>query len=118
MSQIDTAKRQVAKYGFKGAAILTPVSVVEDAANLSVVETEGTPINLLSFVGSFPSSMINGKTIFSTDRRTLAVPDEDWDGVIPVNSKITIDSLKYSIVSINTKRVNQDIAYVEIQCRG
>lgn len=118
MSQIETAKRQISRYGFKGAAILTTVSTVEDAANLSVVETDDAPINLLSYVGRFPTSRIDGKTIFSTDRRTLAVPDDDWDGIIPVNSKITIDSLLYSIVSINTMRVKQVIAYVEIQCRG
>ncbi len=118
MSQVGTAKSQIKRHGFKGAAILTPVTTVEDKANLSVAETEQAPISLLSFVGSFPSSRIDGKTIFATDRRVLAAPDVDWDGTLSTDSKVTIDGNKYSIEGIDTKRIKAVIAYVEIVCRG
>lgn len=118
MSQIQTAKSQISRYGFKGAASITQVSTVEDLDNLSIVETDDVPILLLAYVGSFPSGRIDGKMIFANDRRVLAVPDIDWDGTINEESKITIDSIIYSIENFAPKKVNGTLAYVEIQCRG
>ena len=118
MSLIQTARNQISRYGFKGAAILTPVTTVEDLDNLSIVETDGAPISLLAYVGSFPSSRIDGKMIFANDRRVLAVPDEDCDGTINEESKITIESIEYSIEGFTPKKVKNVLAYVEIQCRG
>lgn len=115
---VSAAKRQISRYGSKGAAILTTVVSVEDKTNLTVVETDSAPINLLSFVGSFPSNRIDGKTILSTDRKVLAVPDDDWDGTLNPSAKITIDSVKYSIEGIDTKKINGVIAYIEVVCRG
>ncbi len=118
MSQIQTAKNQISRYGFKGAATLTQVSTVEDLDNLSIIETDAAPISLLAYVGSFPSGRIDGKMIFANDRRVLAVPDVDWDGTINEESKITIDSIQYSIEGFTPKKVKNVLAYVEIQCRG
>lgn len=118
MSLNNAARSQITRYGFKGACSLIPVTSTENRAQLSNIETEGTPIQLMSYVGNYPTRRIDGKTIFATDRRVLAVPDNDWDGTITAQYKVRIDNLTYSVINFNIVRVNQTIAYVEIQCRG
>lgn len=119
MSLVKSARSQIRKYGFKGAAILTPLSSKsEDLNDLTVTPVFGTPISLNAFVGSFPSIRVDDSLIFATDRRVLATPDNDWDGAITESDKITIDSKVYSVSSFDTKKIKSKIAYVEIVARG
>lgn len=119
MSLVATAKRQIKKYGFKGAAILTPLaSTTDDLGNLTVSPIFGSAISLNSYIGSYKSSRVDNTLIFADDKRVLATPDADWDGILTESDKITILTVEHSIINFDTKRVGNKIAYVEIQCRG
>lgn len=119
MSLVSAALNQINRYGFKGAAKLIPVvSKVEDLDNLTVTPTTGTPIDLVSYVGSFGSEQINNETIFADDIKVMAAPDADWDGIITDGSKLDIEGKVYDIIKSRTHRVKQIIAYVVIQVRG
>ena len=63
------AKNQITRVGFKGAAKLIAVSTIENRAAMTVAETDAAAIDLLSYVGSYSSSRIDGKVIFATDRK-------------------------------------------------
>lgn len=118
MSLVKAAKRQIKRYGFKGAAILTPVSSVSDPDNLLVTEADSPDISLMSYVGEFPSTRIDNILILTNDRMVLAVPDKDWDGTLTEDDKVTIDGIKYEIIRFRFVKVAGVLAFVEIQCRG
>lgn len=118
MSLVQAAYNQILAYGYKGAASIIEVTKTEDLDNLSISNVENSPLPLLSYVGSYPSSRVGDTLILATDRRVLAVPDSDWDGSIKANSLIEIEGSKYTIVTYIPHRINADLAYIEIQCRG
>ena len=119
MSLIRAAANQVKRYGFKGAAKLTSaISKEEDLNNLSVNSEFAPQVDLSSYIGDFGADQINGTSIFSTDRKVTAVPDQDWNGIITESDKLEIDGKNYSIESFNHYKIKNVIAYVEIQARG
>lgn len=118
---IRAALNLIRRYGYKGAAVLVPAAEqvgADDLTTLDVTTTASRSVDLMSYVGSYPSGKIDGKTIFSSDLKILAAPDHDWSGIINPADAIKIDGKLYEIISFKRVRVKTQIAYVEIQVRG
>ena len=119
MSLIQAAVNNVTRYGYKGAAKLTPVTgKTEDLELSTVTPTFGQQVELLSYVRDFDDDQINNTSIFAGDINILAVPDADWDGLITKGDKVTIDLIDYDVIRVKTRKVGTVIALVEIQVRG
>lgn len=119
MSLKNTAKREIKRKGYQGAAILIspPDKSTYDKDEMEYGDS-GSEIPLFAYVVGYPSARINDTTIFADDVRVLTFIDSNFDGVVQSGAKIKVLGKNMSVVRSTPYRINETIAYVEIQARG
>lgn len=119
MALRNSATRLIKRYGYKGAATLNyQTGAGFDLATNKKIDGTPVSISLLAFVDGYPADKINGENILASDRRLMIALDSDFDGTVPKDAKIVIDSVEYDVESSITHRVKDKISYVEVQARG